>query len=169
MDRLLEDRMLPVIAFATVMGVMAVHDWLIVLFQYTPRPYITTTIALLGVGYATYKFFDFKRAIERLRLGRDGERIVGQFLEDLRADGARVFHDLVGDGLNIDHVVVSSHGIFVLETKSWSKPGQGDAGMQYDGERFLRRGVEFTRHPVRQVQALARWLGDQLAESTGCR
>jgi len=80
-----------------------------------------------------------------------------------------VFHDLVGDGLNIDHVVVSPHGVFVLETKSWMKPGRDDAVLQYDGERLLRRGVEFTRHPVRQVQALARWLADQIFESTGRR
>jgi len=62
----------------------------------------------------------------------------------------------------MDHVVVSPHGIFVLETKTWSKSGQGDAVLQYDGERLVRQGVEFTRHPVRQVQALARWLADQL-------
>jgi hypothetical protein len=167
MDRLLEDRMLPILMFATMMGFMAVYDWTVVLLRYTPKPYLSTSLFLLGTGYATYKYFDFKRTVERLRLGRDGERIVGQFLEDLRADGARVFHDLVGDGLNIDHVVVSPHGIFVLETKSWSKPGQGDAVIQYDGERLLRHGVEFTRHPVRQVQALARWLADQLGESTG--
>ena len=34
---------------------------------------------------------------------------------------------------------------------------------------MLGQGVEFTRHPVRQVQALARWLSDQLGESTGRR
>ena len=169
MDRLLEDRMLPTLLFATLLGFMAVYDWTVVLLHYTPHPFFSTTLALLGACYATYKYFDFKRTVERLRLGRDGERIVGQFLEDLRADGARVFHDLVGEGLNIDHVVVSPHGIFVLETTTWSKPGQGDAVLQYDGERLLRRGVEFTRHPVQQVQALARWLADQLFESTGRR
>jgi len=169
MDRLLEDRILPIIMFTVMMGFMAVYDWTVVLLQYTPRPEVSTTLALVGAAYATYKYFDFKRTMERLRLGRDGERIVGQFLEDLRANGARVFHDLVGNGLNIDHVVVSPHGIFVLETKAWSKPGRGDAVLQYDGERLLVRGVEFTRHPVRQVQALARWLADQLVESTGRR
>jgi hypothetical protein len=66
-------------------------------------------------------------------------------------------------------VIVSPHGIFVLETKSYSKPGRGDAVLQYDGERLLVQGKEFTRHPVRQVQALARWLADQLVESTGRR
>ena len=153
MDRLLEDRMLPILLFATLMGFMAVYDWAVVLLHYTPHPYFSTTLAIVGASYATYEYFDFKRTVERLRLGRDGERIVGQFLEDLRADGARVFHDLVGDGLNIDHVVVSPHGIFVLETKSYSKPGRGDAVLKFDGERLLVHGVEFTRHPVRQVQA----------------
>lgn len=80
-----------------------------------------------------------------------------------------MFHDLVGDGLNIDHVVVSPHGIFVLETKAYSKPGRGNAVLECDGERLLRNGVEFTRYPVRQVRALARWLADQLFESTGRR
>ena len=169
MDRLLEDRMLPTLLFATLLGFMAVYDWTVVLLHYTPHPFFSTTLALLGAGYATYKYFDFKRTIERLRLGLDGERIVGQFLEDLRADGARVLHDLVGDGLNIDPVVVSPHGLFVLETKSYTKPGQGDAVLQYDGERLLVNGLEFTSHPVRQVQALARWLADQLLESTGRR
>jgi hypothetical protein len=169
MDHLLEDRMLPILMFAAMMGFLAVYDWTVVLLHFTPRPYVSTTLFLLGAGYATYKYFDFKRTVERLRLGRDGERIVGQFLEDLRADGARVFRDLVGEGLNIDHVVVSPHGIFVLETKSYSKPGRGDAVLEYDGERLLRHGVEFTRHPVHQAQALARWLADQLVESTGRR
>jgi hypothetical protein len=30
----------------------------------------------VGATYATSKYFDFKRTMERLRLGRDGERIV---------------------------------------------------------------------------------------------
>ena len=101
MDHLLEDRMLPILMFAVMMGFMAVYDWTVVFLQYRPQPLLSTSLAVLGIGYATYKYFDFKRTVERLRLGRDGERIVGQFLENLRVDGARVFHDLVGNGLNI--------------------------------------------------------------------
>jgi hypothetical protein len=169
MERLLEDRMLPIVMFAVMMGFMAVYDWSVVLLHYTPHPYFSSDLFLVGASYATYKFFDFKRTLERLRLGRDGEWIVGQFLEHLRADGARVFHDLVGEGFNIDHVVISKHGIFVLETKSYNKPGRGDAIVQFDGERLLVKGVEFTRNPVRQVQALARWFTEQLVASTGRR
>ena len=121
------------------------------------------------MGYAIYKYFDFKRTAERLRMARDGERIVGQFLEDLRAGGARVFHDLVGDNFNIDHVVVSNDGIFVLETKSYSKPGEGETIVRYDGERLLLNGRPLRRNPVRQAKALAKWFSDQLFESTGKR
>jgi len=66
---------------------------------------------------------------ERMR-GREGERIVGQFLENARADAARVFHDLVGAGLNVNHVVVSPHGVFALETKSHSNASGADAVLQ---------------------------------------
>ena len=34
MDRLLEDRMLPVVVFAGVLVLIAVHDWLVVLLNY---------------------------------------------------------------------------------------------------------------------------------------
>ncbi len=127
MNRLLEDRMVPILVFAAILAVMAVHDWMIALSLYRPQPWFSLGVALLGIGYGILKYFDFKRTAERLRRARDGERVVGQFLETLRAGGSRVFHDLVGDGFNIDHVVVSPHGIFALETKSNSKPGEGDA------------------------------------------
>jgi len=76
MDRLLEDGILPIIMFTVMMGFVAVYDWTVVLLQYTPRPEVSTTLAIVGAAYATYKYFDFKRTMERLRLGRDGERIV---------------------------------------------------------------------------------------------
>ena len=45
MDRLLEDRILPIIMFTFMMGFMAVYDWTVVLLQYTPRPEVSTTLA----------------------------------------------------------------------------------------------------------------------------
>ena len=46
--------------------------------------------------------------VRALQLGRDGERAVGQFLEQqLLSEGARVIHDIPADGFNLDHVVIS--------------------------------------------------------------
>lgn len=169
MERLVEDQLLPTIVFTAALGTVAFNDWLVTLQIYRPYPYVTTPLALLAGGYAVYKYFDGKRTLERLRLARDGERIVGQFLETLRAQHAKVFHDLVGDGFNLDHVVVSARGIYVIETKTFTKPGRGDAIVQYDGKQLSIRGRALARNPVRQIQAAARWLGEHLEESTGRR
>lgn len=72
MHRLLEDRMLPILLFAAMMGFVALYDWSVVLLHLTPRPYVSTTLFILGAGYATYKFFDVKRTIERSRWGGTG-------------------------------------------------------------------------------------------------
>ena len=96
-------------------------------------------------------------------------KAVGQYLEDLRRQGCRVFHDILGDGFNIDHVVVSPRGIFVIETKTYSKSSRGRGVVEFDGERILVNGLEPERNAVRQVRALAARLKHLLAESTGRR
>jgi hypothetical protein len=104
-----------------------------------------------------------------LRLAAEGEKAVGQFLEGLREHGYRVFHDVVGDGFNVDHVLIGPAGIFTVETKTWSKPPRGEARIQFDGERILRGTLEPDRDPVIQARAQSGWLRDLLAESTGRR
>lgn len=105
---------------------------------------------------------------ESLRQGRDGERAVGQFLERLRADGAQVFHDIPGDGFNLDHVVISTHGIYAIETKTWSKPS-AKASVVVDGDVLTVAGHVPDRNPMEQVAAAAHWLEKLLKESTGKR
>ncbi|MBE0548059.1 MAG: NERD domain-containing protein [Rubrivivax sp.] len=104
-----------------------------------------------------------------LRQGAEGERAVGQFLDRLRGDGYQVFHDVLGEGFNVDHVVIGSAGVFTVETKTWSKPVRGDARISYDGERLIAGSREPDRDPLLQAKAQARWLAALLAESTGRR
>jgi len=101
-----------------------------------------------------------------LYLGLDGEKAVGQYLERLRSEGCRVYHDIIGKGFNIDHVVISPHGVFVIETKTYRKPSRGQAVVEYDGERILINGFEPERNAVIQARALGRWLREILEEST---
>ena len=60
--------------------------------------------------------------MESIKLGRDGERVVAEHLQQLVGAGWRVFHDIQGDGFNIDHVVIGAGGISAVETKTRSKP-----------------------------------------------
>jgi hypothetical protein len=53
------------------------------------------------------------------RLGLRGEQAVAEALYELGDAGYRTFHDLQPDGTwNIDHVIVGTRGVFVIETKA---------------------------------------------------
>lgn len=147
----------------------AADEWIRWFSASPPQPYWITAFAVFLVGCAAYKFVTVRNHLKALKLGLEGEKAVGQYLEDLRSQGCRVFHDIVGTGFNIDHVVVSPHGIFVIETKTYSKPKRGEAVVEFDGERILANGIEPERDAVSQVRALGHWLRDLLAESTGQR
>jgi hypothetical protein len=169
MDRLLEDRLLPVVMFTAMMGMATVSEWLRWFSNSPPHPYFFTVLTLPMIVYSVYLYVSMRKRLERLCLGRDGERVVGQLLNDLRGQGCLVFHDLLGDGFNIDHVVLSPHGLFMIETKTYSKPAHGTPEAHYDGEHLLINGREHDRSAVQQVQALRRWLQEQLLETTGKR
>jgi hypothetical protein len=99
-------------------------------------------------------------------LGRDGEKIVGQHLETLRQSGCIVFHDIVGNGFNIDHVVVAPGGIFTVETKTYSKPARVNTEIQHDGQRILIGGFETDKDLIGQARAQQNWLRGVLEQRT---
>ena len=107
-----------------------------------------------------------KKELRRLRLGRDGERCVGKFLERLREDGGQVFHDVPTAGFKLDHAVISTHGTFAIETKSRTKPWP-KATITVDGDQLLIAGRKPDRNPMDQAAGAACWLEGLLAESTG--
>jgi len=98
-----------------------------------PSPALLSTTAFILVIYAGQRIWSYNRAIKNLRLGRDGERTVGQMLESLRAQGYRVLHDIAGPDFNVDHVIIGLAGIFTIETKTRSKPMDENAKIMYDG------------------------------------
>lgn len=63
--------------------------------------------------------FGSDKAFDMATKGMAGERQVARVLKDL-PDGWRVWHDVDIDGENIDHVVASSKGVFVIEVKNYS-------------------------------------------------
>jgi hypothetical protein len=84
-----------------------------------------------------------KRAKDADR-GAHAEEVVAERLQDL-PDGYHVFHDIAFDGFNIDHVVVGSGGIFLVETKSHS--GTVDA----KGDTLVLNGVQPPKNFLNQT------------------
>jgi hypothetical protein len=105
--------------------------------------------------------------IRALKLGREGEKVVGQSLEELRSGGAIVLHDIVAAGFNVDHVVISPKGLFVIETKTRSKPNGKDVKITFDGDKISIDGKVPTRDPIKQVLANTAWVREMLKERTG--
>jgi hypothetical protein len=108
-------------------------------------------------------------------LGYFGERIVGEALDPLKAQGFRVFHDVpAGDDshpFNLDHVVVGPTGVFAIETKTRrkrrgaSRPGYAEHEIIYDGQVLAYPWGEDTHglaQTLRQAAWLRAWLHDLL-------
>ena len=134
-----------------------------------PNP-ILMTIVVIGISiYCFIKLFKIKKRIRALRLGRDGEKAVGQTLDALKKKGYRVFHDLVGDEFNLDHVIVNEHGVFSIETKTYSKPEKGECKIIYSKEGISVDGYKPEKKILIQVEAQKKWLEKQIAKLTGIK
>ena len=116
-------------------------------------PILLTGLTGFIVLFCAYKIYKNFKRFKILKLGRDGERAVGQYLELLREEGYRIFRDIVGSSFNIDHVIISRKGIFVIETKTYSKPVRKEPQpvIHYDGEKILVDGQESKTDILTQV------------------
>jgi hypothetical protein len=107
-------------------------------------------------------------------LGYLGERAVAEYLEPLRQNGFRIFHDVPCEGrktnFNIDHVVVGPTGVAAIEVKTRRKkkgrPGFEEHVVTSDGQRLIWPWGE-DRCGIDQVRAEADWLRDFIAKRTG--
>ena len=171
LDKLIHDRVMLAV-FVTCIGIaLAVFEWWNWYRDAPRQPWAVTaaacTLALIAVVYVCKAI----PRIKRLQLGLDGEIAVGQLLEELRASGYIVLHDLIevrgNKRFNIDHVLVGPGGIFVIETKTRSKPGAGRAVVIYDGKMVRVGGGPPDDAPINQATANARHVRSILQEVTG--
>lgn len=143
-------------------------EWFRWLTKAYPHPLLLTAIVLPWLSYAIFKLYRIRQTIKRLRIARDGEKAVGQYLSDLREQGHRTYHDVIGSDFNIDHVIISDRGIYTVETKTYSKPETGRPTIVFDGEQIKINNTTFAQpDAVIQAQAQAKWLQTLLKESTG--
>jgi hypothetical protein len=142
-------------------------EWLRYYRPYGPEPVVYSLVAIIVVLYTTIRMFILWPRVRALKLARDGEKTVGQFLEGLRGRGYRIFHDVVGKGFNLDHVLIGPAGVFTVETEIPSKPIRGNARVIFDGARVRVNGGEPERAPIAQAKRRANGLRELLAQSTG--
>lgn len=166
-DKLLEDKISPWIFAIVSIAALTGLEWYrwYTHAPYAPIPYTVLAIAVGAIGF--WKLRNFRRELLRLKAGRDGEKAVGQFLETLRLDGYRVFHDIIGEGFNIDHVIIGPTGVYSVETKTFSMPIGKAPKIQFDGKTITKNGFKLDRDPIIQAKAQGKWLSELLNVSSG--
>ena len=166
--RLRESALMDQLFAAGCVLLLAFMEWFGYLTNSGRHPWAFTVLAIATLAYVAPRILSLKKKVKNLKLGRDGERIVAEQLDCLREFGAHLFHDVPGEGFNLDHVVICTHGIYAVETKTRTKPSP-KARVVVEGNSLTVAGYEPDRNPIEQVTAAARWLEKRLQESTGKR
>ena len=143
------------------------------------RVSVTMWIVLIGIAIVVAAFFAYRlwkllNERRRIRLGFEGERHVGEALNQLMLVGYRVFHDfLITDKprriRNIDHIVIGANGVFAVATKTRRKV-KGENGAKVT---VLKDALQYPwgidRDDLAQAQQDARWLADWLSKMSSER
>ena len=164
-ERVIHDDFMTFFVLTLVLWAIAFFEWLGKQAHWPRIPGIYTLTAIAASAFCVIQFIRTKRRVKNLKKGRDGERDVAEILDELKRQGANVLHDLPGEDGNVDHVVICSRGIFVVETKNWSKP-EKVWQMDYDGERIHIEGRAPNAAPIVQCKAEVGDIKTLLKEST---
>ena len=148
------------IAGIACMTILSLFEWYRWVRSAPPSPLAIKIGSIIVISYCIYKIYRYKKEVKKLRLARDGEKAVGEFLDSFRNDGYRVLHDLVVGDFNIDHILIGKTGIYTIETKTISKYIRGVQKIFYDGNEISVNGFKPDRDPIIQAKAQANWVKD---------
>lgn len=130
---------------------------------------LTVFANMIILSVLIYKLVKALNLRRKIRLGYDGEMMVGQQLNLLI--NFRAYHDFQAEGFNIDHILVGYSGVFAVETKTRSKPVRGrkqaDAKIVYDGEKLRFPGwseSESLQQAADQAEYLSKWIYNETGE-----
>ena len=131
---------------------LTLFEWYRWLTNVQPHPWLLTLVTVPILVYIVRIGSKHRKELADHRLA----------LEELRAHGYKVFHDIPGTHFNIDHVIAGPTGIYTIETKTLSRPARGNPKIIYDGNKLWRDdGWGMDEHLV-QGHAQASWLADLL-------
>lgn len=164
--KITEQFMLPVFFSA-----MTLFLWFVYLFSLPINLYSVIGFSIITVVFIIRAYFKVKQTrwiLKRYRKGLEGERLVGETLNQLSNESTFVFHDIPGERFNVDHIIVSTRGIFVIETKHFNRELCHE--FFYDGlmiYRILKNGRKFPCPKLLpQIDGEARFIQQEIERRT---
>jgi hypothetical protein len=130
------------------------------------QPLFWLIFAIILSILSVISFMRLLHVARRFNRGERGERHVADVLEELRSNGYRPIHDIVGDGFNVDHVLVGPAGIFAIETKYRS--GNGEITFR-NGETLFVGGFPEEKDCLKQARGSAKAVSQLIAENCARR
>jgi hypothetical protein len=129
---------------------------------------ILFVISLAITWYTTKNLLDTARKFRNYRLGFEGERVVGQELNQTLSLGCEVFHDVQFNGYNIDHIIIAPSGVYAVETKTRRKGLEKNSHrVRYDGQKLIFPEWEDNHglaQALRNAKSLSAWLTGAVGE-----
>lgn len=108
---------------------------------------ILIIIIVHGIGVLIYKYYK-----PRIK-GAKGEYKIEKLLRKLKKNEYKIFNDIYlevnGKSSQIDHLIVSIYGIFVIETKNYQGWIHGNEKSEYWTQSIYKEKIKF-RNPVKQ-------------------
>ncbi len=153
---------------AAAFGLLAGLEWMAYLNGWPRRPVVYSLAALVALGIAVWRLQNFHKQLQRFYRAPEPRQGVAQFLEPLRKHGAHLFHGIASAGMNLDHIVVSRHGIYVIDVQDGAKPWPKST-LRLDHTHVLVAERLPDRNLAKSVQDQARWLSGMLEQATGKR
>jgi hypothetical protein len=163
-DKFDDIMMLPIAtSIVLIMAIISYFGW------FPQHKIMLVSVALffwsISLVYAAIRLKSWKKKLKAYRTGLEGERYIGAVLEYFRVKGAEVFHDISFENkFNIDHLIISRRGIFVIETKNYStKDGHV---INLEKGKLLINGHDHSEI-YRKVDSYASHLAGLISELTG--
>ena len=152
----------PAIVYLLILVSLCLYSWILYVFNWENNPYYVTAYTGIAFLWLYYLMKGSVKKIKQLDQGRRGEWAVADYLSNNVTDETcRFYNDLVFDeGFNIDHVIISTRGIFVLETKTYDKPAShAEIHVRDDGIHFPNfTGRAELDQAQRNADFFKRWL-----------
>jgi hypothetical protein len=168
-ERLFENRLIPYVFGPGFLWIVFVVEWFRSASKQPPQPLLWFYLAVAATVFCWIGFRRLLPKFGNLNRGERGELRVAEILDELRSSGYRAFHDLAGDGFNIDHVVVGPAGVFAIETKFRSGYGEiefrngeglfvGDRKEENDPLLQARRNARDVNRIIKENCQVDRWV-----------
>jgi hypothetical protein len=146
--------LLPLMMFAMLL-IVCTTEWVGYLTNAPRNPWGYSAMLIVTTAAIAIRWRKNWARLKALKLGREGERAVAEYMASHLDPSARVFHDVPIAHGNVDHAIICTRGIYAVETKTRTKPVRRGATVSVTADHLKVDGFKPDRDPLSQARTSA--------------